>query len=53
MSIDVSVHLYFPVSRAATALEATFKVLRTRKSVLGILVATPDGQTIRTPSRSP
>jgi hypothetical protein len=50
VSIDVSVHLYFPVSRAAAALEATRKVLRKRKFVLGILVAAPDGETIRIPA---
>jgi hypothetical protein len=50
MSIDVSVHLYFPVPGAAAALEATRRVLRKRKFVLGILVATPDGETIRIPA---
>ena len=50
MSIDVSVSLYFPISKAGATLEATRKVLRERKFVLGIQIETSSGETIRIPA---
>jgi hypothetical protein len=50
MSIDVSVFLYFPVSRAEAALNVVRKVLRRRKYALGILVEPPSGEPIRIPA---
>jgi hypothetical protein len=46
MSIDISAHLYFPISRAAAALNAVEHMLRHDRSRPGITLITPGGEAI-------